>query len=71
LEIWVTNKQNRVVATNNNLRNIICYKIWEAQLSGLADNEVVVLDPIPASPPFFTAGLDTRATIKTMLITLS
>jgi cell surface protein SprA len=27
--------------------------LGEAQLSGLADNEVVVLDPIPASPPFF------------------
>jgi cell surface protein SprA len=26
--------------------------LGEAQLSGLADNEVVVLDPIPASPPF-------------------
>jgi hypothetical protein len=58
LEIWVTNKQNRVVvATNNNLRNIIALQdLGEAQLSGLADNEVVVLDPIPASPPFFTAG---------------
>jgi hypothetical protein len=66
LEIWVTNKQNRVVATNN-LRNIIATRFGEAQLSGLADNEVVVLDPIPASPPFFTAGLDTPAIIKQCL----
>jgi hypothetical protein len=71
LEIWVTNKQNRVVATNNNLRNIIALQdLGEAQLSGLADNEVVVLDPIPASPPFFYGGW-IPATIKTMLITLS
>jgi cell surface protein SprA len=33
LEIWVTNKQNRVVATNNNLRNIIALQdLGEAQL---------------------------------------
>jgi hypothetical protein len=66
------NKQNRVVATNNNLRNIIALQdLGEAQLSGLADNEVVVLDPIPASPPFFWQGWILQATIKTMLITLS
>ncbi|MFV8371000.1 cell surface protein SprA [Flavobacterium sp. LB2P74] len=60
LEIWVTNKQNRVVVTNNNLRNIIALQdLGEAQLNGLADNEVVVLDPIPSSPPFFTTGPDT------------
>ncbi|MEM8522000.1 cell surface protein SprA [Flavobacterium sp. PL12] len=46
IEIWVTNKQNRITTTNNNLRNIIALQdLGEAQLSGLADNEVVVLDP--------------------------
>lgn len=46
IEIWVTNKQNRVTATNNNLRNIIALQdLGEGQLSGLPDNEVVVLDP--------------------------
>ncbi|MFV5688707.1 cell surface protein SprA [Flavobacterium sp. ZT3R25] len=46
LEIWVTNKQNRVSTTNNNLRNIIALQdLGEGQLTGLADNEVVVLDP--------------------------
>src|SRR3970282_958678 len=46
LEIWVTNKQNRVNTTNNNLRNIIALQdLGEGQLTGLADNEVVVLDP--------------------------
>ncbi|MFV8325065.1 cell surface protein SprA [Flavobacterium sp. ZS1P14] len=46
LEIWVTNKQNRVNTTNNNLRNIIALQdLGEGQLTGLADNQVVVLDP--------------------------
>ena len=46
LEIWVTNRQNRVNTTNNNLRNIIALQdLGEGQLTGLADNEVVVLDP--------------------------
>lgn len=46
LEIWVTNKQNRISTTNNNLRNIIALQdLGEGQLTGLADNEVVVLDP--------------------------
>ena len=46
IEVWVTNKQNRVNATSNNLRNIIAIQdLGEAQLTGLADNEVVVLNP--------------------------
>ena len=46
LEIWVTNKQTRVSTNSNNLRNIIALQdLGESQLSGLADNEVVVLDP--------------------------
>ncbi|TDD78592.1 T9SS outer membrane translocon Sov/SprA [Flavobacterium caseinilyticum] len=46
LEIWVTNKQNRVTTTNNNLRNIIALQdLGEGQLTGLADTELVVLDP--------------------------
>ncbi len=47
LEIWVTNKQNRVnTTTGNNLRNIIALQdLGEGQLTGLQDNEVVVLDP--------------------------
>ena len=46
LEIWVTNKQNRVTTTNNNLRNIIALQdLGEAQLTGLQDSEVVVLSP--------------------------
>ena len=46
IEIWVTNKQNRVTTTNNNLRNIIALQdLGEGQLSGLPDTEVVVLNP--------------------------
>ena len=46
IEVWVTNKQNRVTTTNNNLRNIIAIQdLGEAQLTGLQDSEVVVLSP--------------------------
>lgn len=52
LEIWVTNKQNRLnvgsgnTNNSNNLRNIIALQdLGEGQLTGLVDNEVVVLDP--------------------------
>ena len=54
LEVWVTNKQNRVNTTSNNLRNIIALQdLGEGQLSGLPDDEVVVLDPLPGD--FFIA----------------
>ncbi|HAT76846.1 MAG TPA: cell surface protein SprA, partial [Flavobacterium sp.] len=47
LEVWVTNKQNRVnTTTGNNLRNIIALQdLGEGQLTGLQDSEVVVLAP--------------------------
>jgi cell surface protein SprA len=46
IEVWITNKQNRVNATSNNLRNIIALQdLGEAQLTGLPDNKVVVLNP--------------------------
>jgi cell surface protein SprA len=58
LEIWVTNKNNRVTANNNNLRNIIALQdLGEGQLTGLNDNEVVVLEPI--SGGFFVNSKDT------------
>ena len=59
LEIWVTNKQNRVTTTNNNLRNIIALQdLGEAQLAGLQDSEVVVLDP---STGMFNNPIDSPA----------
>ncbi|WP_348797643.1 cell surface protein SprA [Flavobacterium adhaerens] len=46
IEVWVTNRQNRVNATSNNLRNIIALQdLGESQITGLPDNKVVVLNP--------------------------
>ena len=56
LEIWVTNKQNRVNTTNNNLRNVIALQdLGEAQLTGIPENEVVVTNPTTG---FFTKPID-------------
>ena len=42
LEVWITNKQNRVSTTENNSRNIIALQdLGEAQLTGLNDTQVV------------------------------
>lgn len=53
LEVWVTNKQNRVNTTSNNLRNIIALQdLGEAQLADLPDGKVVVLeDGSSGGPP--------------------
>ena len=49
LEVWVTNKQNRVSTTNNNLRNIIALQdLGESQYSGLNDTQLVAINPLPA-----------------------
>jgi cell surface protein SprA len=49
LEVWITNKQNRVNATSNNLRNIIALQdLGESQIAGMPDNKVVVLNPVPS-----------------------
>ena len=46
MEVWITNRQNRVNTTNNNLRNIIALQdLGETSLSGLNDNEVIVTNP--------------------------
>ncbi len=59
LEVWVTNKQNRVTTTNNNLRNIIALQdLGEAQSSKTADNEVVGTNTSDY-PGFFLKGIDT------------
>nr|WP_315149536.1 cell surface protein SprA [uncultured Flavobacterium sp.] len=65
LEVWVTNKQNRVNTTSNNLRNIIALQdLGEAQLSGLPDNKVVVLDP---STGMFVKPIDSPSDNKNNL----
>ncbi|MFB9078741.1 cell surface protein SprA [Flavobacterium procerum] len=44
LEVWVTNKQNRVAVNNNNLRNIIALQdLGEGQLTNVPDDELVVI----------------------------
>ncbi|MEO8255677.1 MAG: cell surface protein SprA, partial [Flavobacterium sp.] len=56
IEVWVTNKQNRINANNNNLRNIIALQdLGEGERTDEQgnplvgkQNEVVVLNPIPA-----------------------
>ena len=43
IEVWVTNRQNRVSTTNNNLRNIIALQdLGESRLSNFTDNSRVV-----------------------------
>lgn len=56
IEVWVTNKQNRVSTTGNNLRNIIALQdLGEARLTGLTDSDVVVVNP---SATFFNKPQD-------------
>lgn len=59
IEVWVTNKQNRVTTTDNNLRNIIALQdLGESQINGIPDSEVIGVPPPatffnvpPNSPP--------------------
>ena len=56
IEVWVTNKQNRVNSNANNLRNIIGLQdLGEGQITGIADSEIVVRDP---SAGMFTNPID-------------
>lgn len=56
IEVWVTNKQNRVSTNNNNLRNIIALQdLGEGQVTGIPDNQVVV---ISSTAGFFNNPID-------------
>ena len=56
VEVWITNRQNRVTTTNNNLRNIVALQdLGESTLTGLNDNEVVVVNPTTG---FFIGATD-------------
>jgi len=56
IEVWVTNKQNRVSTTDNNLRNIVALQdLGESRLTGLVDNEVVNISPVIPND-FFTSN---------------
>ena len=49
MEVWITNRQNRVSTNNNNLRNVIALQdLGEAELTGISNKEVVSLDPVPS-----------------------
>lgn len=53
IEVWVTNKQNRVNTTENNIRNIVALQdLGEGPLSNLLPQEVVAID-LGANPSFF------------------
>jgi cell surface protein SprA len=61
IEVWVTNRQNRVSTTSNNLRNIIALQdLGESQLGGLANDRVVAVNPLQYTVPsnFFVAPVD-------------
>ncbi|RKR09500.1 protein involved in gliding motility SprA [Flavobacterium sp. 90] len=59
IEVWVTNKQNRVSTTSNNLRNVIALQdLGEAQATGIPDNQVVVVSPTTG---FFSNPVDSPA----------
>ncbi|WP_026704586.1 T9SS outer membrane translocon Sov/SprA [Flavobacterium soli] len=58
LEVWVTNRQNRVSTTDNNSRNIIALQdLGEAPLNGFLENEIVNIGPV-IPPGFFRTGPD-------------
>ncbi len=64
MEVWVTNRQNRVNTTTegNNLRNIIALQdLGEAQAAGIPDSEIV---GVTTPPAFFKVAPDTPSDNK-------
>ena len=70
IEVWITNKQNRVSTNNNNLRNIVALQdLGEARLTdtststAISDSQVVAIDPADIHPfqsnDFFLKPIDT------------
>ncbi|HWR94808.1 MAG TPA: cell surface protein SprA [Flavobacterium sp.] len=60
VEVWVTNKLNRVSGVNNNLRSIVALQdLGEAQIKDVSDDKIVVVDPIPSG--FFLNPVDAPA----------
>ena len=54
IEVWVTNRQNRVSTTSNNLRNIIALQdLGESRLTGLTDQQLVAVAPVEITNGFF------------------
>ncbi|NHM02242.1 T9SS outer membrane translocon Sov/SprA [Flavobacterium difficile] len=58
MEVWITNKQNRVTTTDNNLRNIIALQdLGESQLAATPDDQVVGTD-LTLNPTLFNVPPD-------------
>lgn len=59
VEVWVTNRQNRVAQQNNNMRNIIALQdLGEARLSNASTDRTIGLD-VNTNPTFFgNSGID-------------
>ena len=58
IEVWITNRQNRINAQDNNLRNIIGIQdLGESQLNNTIDETIVGLSPIPTG--FFNVPAQT------------
>ncbi|RZK12891.1 MAG: cell surface protein SprA [Flavobacterium sp.] len=64
VEVWVTNRQNRVSTTDNNSRNILALQdLGESRLQGFEDNQIVNIGPtIPSG--FFTTAPDSPSDNK-------
>ena len=63
VEVWVTNRQNRVNSTQNNMRNIVALQdLGEAQLTtkpgdnSIPDSQIVALNPVPSD--FFNVSVN-------------
>lgn len=64
IEVWITNKQNRVTTTDNNLRNVIALQdLGESQLTSTPDNEVVGTD-LTLNPTLFSVAPNTPSDNK-------
>ncbi len=65
LEVWVTNRQNRVSTTSNNLRNIIALQdLGEARLSGFTDDKIVAVNSAEYATFFGTTPADSPSDNK-------
>ncbi len=58
IEVWVTNKQNRINSTENNMRNIVAIQdLGEAQQTNYPDNQIIGSNSLQIVP-FFLKGID-------------
>jgi len=59
MEVWITNRQNRINTTNNNLRNIVALQdLGESRLTDLTDQQTVIVNNGVPPGDFFLRGVD-------------